>query len=48
METNEIHTDESIALFQPVLWRKAVLINAMIALNFNLLNILFLHILASV
>lgn len=45
---NEIHNDESITLFQLVLWRRAVLINAMIVLNFNQLNILFLHILDSV
>lgn len=43
-----MRTDESIPLFQLVLWRRAVLINAMMALNFSLLNILFLHILGSV
>ena len=43
---NEIHIDESIILF--VLNSRAVLINTVITLNFNLLNILFFHILASV
>lgn len=46
---NEIHIDESITVSTGfVLNSKAVLINVAITLNFNLLNILFLHIFGSV
>lgn len=46
---NEIRIDESITVSTDfVLNSKAVLINVAITLNFNLLNILFLHIFGSV